>query len=85
METISTKQRMLKAPLTRILLGLLVCFIAFILAQQVTGKVVDLTVSDRNLRNLIKGIVSSAAVILAYIYFYKKYEKKKYRNYSKIK
>lgn len=82
METISTKQRMLNAPLTRILLGLLVCFIAFILAQQVTGKVVDLTVSDRNLRNLIKGIVSSAAVILAYIYFYKKYEKRAITEFS---
>ena len=82
METISTKQRMLNAPLTRILLGLIVCFIAFILAQQVTGKVLDFTVSDKNLRNLIKGIVSSAAVILAYIYFYKKYEKRAITEFS---
>ena len=76
------KNRILNAPLTRILLGLLVCFIAFILAQQITGKILDLTVSDKNLRNLIKGIVSSAAVILAYIYFYKKYEKRAITEFS---
>ena len=82
METISTKQRMLNAPLTRILLGLLVCFIAFILAQQVTGKLLDLSVSDKNFRNLIKGLVSSTTVILAYIYFYKKYEKRAITEFS---
>ena len=82
METISTKQRILNAPLTRILLGLLVCFIAFILAQQLTGKVLDLTVADKNLRNLIKGLISSAAVIAAYIYFFRKYEKRDVTEFS---
>ena len=82
METISTKQRILNAPITRILLGLLVCFIAFILAQQVTGKVLDLTVADKNLRNLIKGLISSAAVIAAYIYFFRKYEKRAISEFS---
>jgi membrane protease YdiL (CAAX protease family) len=82
MKTISTKQRILNAPLTRILFGLLVCFIAFILAQQVTGKVLDLTVADKNLRNLIKGIISSAAVIGAYIYFFRRYEKRPITEFS---
>jgi len=82
METISTKQRILNAPITRILLGLLVCFIAFILAQQVTGKVLDLTVADKNLRNLIKGLLSSAAVIGAYIYFFRRYEKRVITEFS---
>lgn len=82
MKTITSKQRILNAPITRILLGLLVCFIAFILAQQVTGKVLDLTVADKNIRNLIKGIVSSAAVIAAYIYFFRKYEKRAVTEFS---
>ena len=82
METITKKQRILNAPLTRILLGLLVCFIAFILAQQLTGKLLDLTSLDKNYRNLIKGIFSSTAVILAYIYFYKKYEKRAITEFS---
>lgn len=76
MKTITKKQRILNAPLTRILLGLIVCFIAFILAQQVTGKILDFTSLDKNFRNLIKGIIASAAVIFAYIYFFKKYEKR---------
>ena len=76
MKTITKKQRILNAPLTRILLGLIVCFIAFILAQQVTGKLLDFTSLDKNFRNLIKGIIASAAVIFAYIYFFKKYEKR---------
>jgi membrane protease YdiL (CAAX protease family) len=82
METITKKQRILKAPFTRILLGLLVCFIAFILAQQVTGKLLDLTTATKNYRNLIKGILASAAVILAYSYFYKKYEKRAITEFS---
>ncbi|PWA03931.1 CPBP family intramembrane glutamic endopeptidase [Flavobacterium psychrotolerans] len=82
MKTITTKQRILNATLTRILLGLVVCFIAFILAQQVTGKLLDLTVADKNYRNLIKGIISSAAVVLAYIYFFKKYEKRTITEFS---
>ena len=76
MKTITKKQRILNAPLTRILLGLILCFIAFILAQQVTGKILDFTSLDKNFRNLIKGIIASAAVIFAYIYFFKKYEKR---------
>jgi uncharacterized protein len=82
METINTKNRILNAPLTRILLGLLVCFIAFILAQQLTGKILDLTVADKNLRNLIKGFISSAAVILTYIHFFKRYEKRVIAEFS---
>jgi len=82
MKTITTKQKILNAPITRILLGLLVCFIAFILAQQVTGKVLDLTVADKNIRNLIKGIISSAAVIGAYIYFFRRYEKRAVTEFS---
>lgn len=82
METITTKQRILNAPITRILLGLLVCFIAFILTQQLTEKILDLTSLDKNYRNLIKGIISSIAVIGAYIYFYGKYEKRAITEFS---
>ncbi|KAB1157980.1 CPBP family intramembrane glutamic endopeptidase [Flavobacterium luteum] len=82
MKTITTKQRILNASLTRILLGLLVCFIAFILAQQLTGKILDFSSLDKNYRNLIKGIISSIAVIAAYIYFYRKYEKRAITEFS---
>lgn len=82
MKTITTKKRILNAPLTRILLGLLVCFIAFIIAQQVTSKILDLTLLDKNYRNLIKGIIASAAVIGTYSYFFRKYEKREIIEFS---
>ncbi|MDN3677655.1 type II CAAX endopeptidase family protein [Flavobacterium paronense] len=82
MEIITTKKRILNAPITLILLGLLVCFIAFIIAQQVTSKILDLTLLDKNYRNLIKGIIASAAVIGAYSYFFRKIEQREITEFS---
>ena len=62
-----TKQKILNFPLTKIVLGLLLCFAVFIIAQQLVGKILDVTSIDKNLRNLIKGIIASSVVILAYI------------------
>jgi len=78
----TTKQRILKSPITRIILGLFLCFTAFIFAQQLVGKILDLTTIDKNFRNLIKGIVSSSFVIVAYTFFYSKYEKRKIGEFS---
>ena len=78
----TTKQKFLNSPITRILLGLLFCYNAFILAQQITGKILDLTVANKNFRNLIKGITSSAAVIWSYSYFFRKYEKREITEFS---
>ncbi|MBF2707851.1 CPBP family intramembrane glutamic endopeptidase [Flavobacterium soyangense] len=82
MKTITTKQQILNASITRILLGLLLCFITFIIAQQLTGKILEITVADKNLRNLIKGLISSAAVIEVYIYFFRKYENRAVTEFS---
>jgi membrane protease YdiL (CAAX protease family) len=82
MESITTKQRILNSPLTRIILGILVCFVTFIIAQQLTGKILDLTSLNKNYRNLIKGIIASTAVISSYIYFFKKYEKREIKEFS---
>ena len=79
---ITTKQRILNFPLTRIIFGLLVCFIAFIVAQQLTGRLFELTSMNRNYRNLLKGIIASVAVISAYIYFYRWYEKREITEFS---
>lgn len=77
METTNLKRRILNSPVTKIISGILICFLVFILAQQLTTKILDLTSLDKNYRNLIKGIVSSIAVVSTYIIFYKKYEKRK--------
>jgi len=78
----TTKQKFLNSPLIRIIFGLLLCFAAFILAQQLVGKILDVTSIDKNFRNLIKGIIASLFVILAYIYFYRKYEKRQIGEFS---
>jgi len=78
----STKQIFLNFPLTKIILGLLICFAVFIAAQQLVGKILDLTAIDKNFRNLIKGIIASSFVILTYIYFYRKYEKREIGEFS---
>ena len=78
----TTKQRILNFPLTKIILGLLICLAVFILAQQLIGKILDVTTIDKNFRNLIKGIVASSVVILVYIYFYRKYEKREIGEFS---
>jgi uncharacterized protein len=78
----TTKQNILNFPLTKIVLGLIICFTVFILAQQLVGKILDLTTIDKNFRNLVKGIIASSFVILAYIYFYRKYEKREIGEFS---
>jgi uncharacterized protein len=78
----ATKKRILNFPLTRIILGLILCFAVFILAQQLVGKILDLTTIDKNIRNLIKGFIASSFVILAYISFYRIYEKREIREFS---
>jgi len=78
----ATKQKILNFPLTKIILGLLLCFAAFIIAQQLVGKILDLTSLDKNYRNLIKGIIASSFVIFTYIFFYEKYERREIGEFS---
>ena len=74
MKNKSIKQTLLLHPVVRIILGLLVCFAAFIIVQNVAAKLLGLTGMDKDFRNLIKGIVASVAVIIAYKLFYRKIE-----------
>jgi membrane protease YdiL (CAAX protease family) len=75
MKTI-TKQKFMQSPLIKIILGLLICFAAFILAQQLTSKILDFFSINKDFRNLIRGAVASFAVLLAYKSFYQKIEKR---------
>jgi len=83
METITTRQKFSHYALTRIILGLLVCFITFIIAQQLAGRLLELTDLDKNFRNLFKGLVSSVAVIAAYKYFFSKFERRAVTEFSR--
>jgi len=63
-------QKVITYPITRILLGLLICLAAFILAQQVVELLLPHTGAGKELRNLIKGIFASISVIIAYRVFF---------------
>jgi membrane protease YdiL (CAAX protease family) len=69
-------KKILNHPVTRIILGLMACFIAFIIAQNLAGKLLELTGTGKDLRNLIKGIFASLAVIMTYRLLFKWIEKR---------
>jgi len=70
-------KKIIKHPFARIIFGLLVCLAAFIIAQNVIGKILEQAGTGKDLRNLIKGLVASAAVIFTYREFFKWIEKRK--------
>lgn len=74
MENKSVKQKIFGNPFARVIIGLLVCFAVFIISQNIAGKLLSLTGLDNDFRNLIKGIIASIAVIIAYKLFYRKIE-----------
>lgn len=42
MENVNVAQKILKHPVTRIILGLMVCFVVFIVVQNIAGKLLAL-------------------------------------------
>ena len=76
MNNLSLKQRIIANPITRIILGLIVCIALFIIAQNITTKLLDLTIINRDFRNFFKGLIASIAGVGAYKYFYKFIEKR---------
>jgi len=54
MKNKSIKQIILRNSFVRIILGLLVCFAAFIIVQNIAAKLLGLTGLDKDFRNLIK-------------------------------
>jgi hypothetical protein len=74
MKNKNKSQKLLRNPIVRMILGLLICFVVFIVTQNIAAKLLGLTGLDKDFRNLIKGIVASVAVIITYKFFYKKIE-----------
>jgi uncharacterized protein len=76
MKNKNVKSSLLLNPVARIILGLSVCFVVFIVAQNVTSNLLGITNLDKNFRNLLKGIISSILVLYTYRIFYKYIEKR---------
>jgi uncharacterized protein len=70
------KHKLLRNPFVRILLGLLVCFGAVIIGQEIAGRILKLTPFNKDYRNLIKGIIVSLLAIGSYTIFFKFIEKR---------
>ena len=71
MENKSVKQTIFNNPLARIIIGLLVCVVVFVIGQNIASKFLALTELDKDFRNLFKGIIASVLVITCYKIFYK--------------
>ena len=76
MKNKNVKRSLLLNPVTRIILGLSVCFVVFIVAQNMTSNLLGITNLDKNFRNFFKGIISSILVLYTYRLFYKYIEKR---------
>lgn len=82
MENQSVKNKIISHPVTRIILGILVCGSVFIITQNIISKLLGLTALDKDYRNLFKGILASIAVIGAYKFFFKWMEKREVKEIS---
>jgi membrane protease YdiL (CAAX protease family) len=66
--------KLLSHPLSRIILGLLACLVVFIATQNISTFLLRETGKD--IRNLLKGVLASIAVIITYRTFFKWIEKR---------
>ena len=74
MEFKRIKQKLFRYPLVRIIIGILICFAVFIIAQNLAAKLLGLTSLDKDFRNLLKGIFASVALIVTYKFIYRNIE-----------
>ncbi|CAD0003945.1 CPBP family intramembrane glutamic endopeptidase [Flavobacterium salmonis] len=82
METLTTKQKIFKSPVTKMILALLVFMTVVIIGQQIASKLLNSTPLDKDYRNLLKGLFVSTSCVLSYILFFKKYEKRAVKEFA---
>ena len=74
-------KKILTHPVSRIILGIAVCLVAFIITQNISSVLLKDT--GKEIRNFVKGIVASVAVIFTYRQFYRWIEKREITELSK--
>lgn len=77
-------QKILHFTLTKIIIGLLVCGGIVSVGQLLTGKLLKLSTLDKDIKNLITGIVVAILTMVSYTYLFKFYEKRKITEFSKV-
>lgn len=83
MDKKSIGQKILYFPLTKIIIGLIVCGVIVSVGQLLVGKLLNLTELDKDIKNLINGIVVAILAIVSYVTLYKFYEKREIKELSK--
>jgi len=83
MDKKSIGQKILHFPLTKIIIGLLVCGVIVSIGQLLVGKLLNLTSLDKDFKNLITGLVVAVLAIASYTYLFKFYEKREITEFSK--
>lgn len=76
-------QKILQFPLTKIIIGLLVCGVIVSVGQLFVGKLLNTTTLEKDIKNLITGLVVAILAIVSYTYLYKFYEKREISEFSK--
>lgn len=84
MDKKSIGQKILYFPLTKIIIGLIVCGVIVSVGQLLVGKLLNLTELDKDIKNLINGIVVAILALVSYVTLYKFYEKEKLKNCQKM-
>ena len=70
-------------PLTKIIIGLVVCGVIIGVGQTLIQKALELTSIDKDFKNLIRGIFTAILAIISYTYLFKLYEKREITEFSK--
>ena len=76
-------QKILHFSLTKIIIGLLVCGVVVSVGQLLVGKLLDLQVFDKDIKDLITGVVVAILAIVSYTYLFKFYEKREITEFSR--
>ena len=69
--------KILYFPLTKIVIGIFICFSIIYFTQTGVGKLFSLFSANKDLKDIVVGVIVSAIVLFTYIVLYKFYEKRK--------
>ncbi|PKV50919.1 hypothetical protein ATE84_2988 [Aquimarina sp. MAR_2010_214] len=83
MDKKNIKQKILHFPLTKVIIGLIVCGLIIGLGQTLIQKGLNFTNIDKDLKTLIGGIFVAVLAIISYTYLFKFYEKREITEFSK--
>ncbi len=79
----SVGQKILHFPLTKIIIGFIVCVVIIGIGQLLIQRILDLTGIGKDLKDLIGGIFTAILAIISYTYLFKLYEKREISEFSK--